>query len=114
MHAVIVNWDLSHGSRASFEELRVYLRERSIARFEQMPGLRQKTWISNPETGQWGAVYLFETPKHVQTLIDGLSGSPVIEMTGITPTFQVFEVEAVVEGQHTGTDLLTAGLARGR
>ena len=112
MHTVIVNWDLSQGSRVSFEELRVYLRDRSIPRFEQMPGLRQKTWISNPDTGQWGAVYLLEEPEHVQSLLDGLSASPVIEMTGVTPTFQVFEVEAVVEGQHAGTDLLATGLAR--
>lgn len=53
--ALLVLWDLSAGSNATFEELRGYLRERSIPRFEQMPGLRQQTWISDPASGKWGA-----------------------------------------------------------
>jgi hypothetical protein len=115
LFALQVMWDLGPEAResgASLEELRDYLRTRSIARFEQMAGLRQKTWISNPETGHWGALYLFETPEQRQAVIDSVGGSPVVELTGKAPTFEVFDVEAVVEGPHAGTHLHAAGLAR--
>ena len=111
--ALLVLWDLSRGSNATFEELRTYLRERSIPRFEQLDGLRQKTWISDPASGKWGALYLFDERGQAQAVIDHLGESPVVALTGRTPTAQLFDVEAVVEGQHSGIDLLVAGLARG-
>lgn len=111
--ALLVLWDLSGGGGATFEELRDYLRERSIPRFEQLAGLRQKTWISDPVSGQWGALYLFEERGQAQAVIDHLGESPVVALTGRMPVAQVFDVEAVVEGQHSGVDLLLAGLARG-
>jgi len=114
MHALLVTWDLSDGSNATFEELRTYIAERSIPRFEQMVGLRQKTWVSSPESQRWGAMYLFEEREQAQAVIDHLPSSPVVELTGLMPTYELFDVEAVVEGQHAGTDLLTAGLARPR
>jgi hypothetical protein len=115
LFALQVMWDLGPEAResgASFEELREYLRARSIPRFEQMAGLRQKTWISNPETGHWGALYLFDTPEQRQGVIDAVNASPVVDLTGKTPAFEVFDVEAVVEGQHSGVHLGAAGLAR--
>lgn len=115
LYALQVMWDLGPeggASGASIEELRAYLGERSIPRFEQMAGLRQKTWISNPETGRWGALYLFDQPEQRQAVVDSINSSPVVEMTGIKPAFEVFDVEAVVEGAHAGTDLRVAGLAR--
>lgn len=114
MYALLVTWDLSSGSNASFEELRAYIAERSIPRFEQMLGLRQKTWVSDPLAQRWGAMYLFEERDQAQAVIDHLPSSPVVELTGLMPTYEVFDVEAVVEGRHAGTDLRTAGLARGR
>lgn len=45
-------------------------------------------------------------------MVEHLSESPVVEITGKLPTFEFFDVEAVVEGQHSGIDLLAAGLAR--
>lgn len=110
MHALLVLWDLSGGSQASFEELRQYLWEKSMPRFRQVEGLRQKTWISNPETGKWGALYLFEKRGQAEAVIAHLGESPVVAMTGRTPEWQLFDVETIVEGQHEGTDLLTAGL----
>jgi len=112
MHAVLVLWDLSAGSRASIERLRDYIRTESIARFSAMEGLRQKTWISNPETQQWGAVYLFETHEQAGALASHISAGRVVELTGLVPAVQQFDVEAVVEGRHSGADLLAAGLAR--
>ncbi|MGE3961026.1 MAG: YdhR family protein [Dehalococcoidia bacterium] len=111
MHALLVLWDLTD-SNATFEELREYLADRSIPRFEQMAGLRQKTWISSPETRRWGALYLFETREQAQAVIDHLPESPVVEITGTLPSYERFDVEAVVEGQHSGIDLLASGLAR--
>lgn len=111
MHGLLVLWDLTD-SPATFEELREYLVERSIPRFEQMPGLRQKTWISNPESRRWGALYLFEEREQALAVVDHLPESPVVEITGTLPTHELFELEAVAEGQHSGADLLAAGLAR--
>lgn len=111
MHALLVLWDLSSDSKATPEDLREYLWTTSMPRFRQMEGLRQKTWISSPETGKWGALYLFEQRSQAQNVIDQVSESPVVAMTGKLPECQLFEVEAIVEGQHNGTDLLTAGLA---
>ena len=110
--ALLVLWDLSEGSGATFEDLRHYLRERSIPRFETLEGLRQKTWISSPESKKWGALYLFDERHQAQAVIDHLGESPVVTLTGKHPTAQLFDVEAVVEGQHSGIDLLAAGLAR--
>ena len=110
MRAVVVLWDLSSGSKVTFEELRQYLREVSIPHFRELPGLRQKTWISNPETGGWGAMYLFETREQADDLVAHISGGRVVELTGLQPTVQAFDVEAVVEGRHAGADLLKAGL----
>jgi hypothetical protein len=114
MHGLLVLWDLSAESKVSFEELRQYLRDESITRFRQMTGLRQKTWISNSDTGKWGALYLFETQEQAQAVIDHLPESRVVELTGLRPSWELFEVEAVVEGQHSGGDLLAAGLALAR
>ncbi len=115
LYALQVMWELgpaAQGSRATIEELRDYLRERSIPRFEGMAGLRQKTWISNPETGRWGALYLFDTAEARQAAADAASGSPVVDLTGLTPVYEMFDVEAVAEGVHAGHDLRDAGLAR--
>ena len=111
--ALLVLWDLAEGSQATFEDLRVYLRERSIPRFEQLDGLRQKTWISDPATGAWGALYLFDESAQAQAVVDHLGESPVVALTGRHPSWRMFDVEAVVEGRHAGVDLLAAGLARG-
>ena len=111
MHALLVLWDLTD-SPATFEELREYLVERSIPRFEQMTGLRQKTWISSPESRRLGALYLFEEREQALAVVDHLPESPVVEITGTLPTHELFELEAVAEGRHSGVDLLAVGLAR--
>lgn len=113
MRAVLVLWDLSSGSKASFEELREYLRSESIARFSSMEGLRQKTWVSNPETGRWGAMYLFDTREQADELVAHIATGKVVQLTGLAPaTVEQFDVEAVTEGKHAGSDLLSVGLAR--
>jgi hypothetical protein len=111
MYALLVLWDLSAGSKASIEELRTYIREESMARFRQVEGLRQKTWISNDETGEWGALYVFETKEQADEIVAHVMEGRVVQLTGLRPIVRRFRVEAVIEGRHSGVDLLTSGLA---
>lgn len=111
VYAVLVLWDLSTGSKMSITELRTYIREESMARFREMPGLRQKTWISDDASKRWGALYIFETRAQADDLVGHIATGRVARMTGLQPAVQQFEVEAVVEGQHSGVDLLTSGRA---
>jgi hypothetical protein len=114
MHAVLVLWDLSAGSKLTIEELRGYLRDESIARWSGEPGLRQKTWISSPESQRWGAMYLFETRDQAANLVAHIPSGRVVEITGLVPEVHIFEVEAITEGQHSTPDLSGVGLARQR
>lgn len=108
MWALLVLWDLSGGSRMSIDELRDYIRDESVARFRGLPDLRLKVWISNAATGQWGALYLFESREAAEAQA-AVTTKPEL-MTGIRPVVRLFDVEAAVEGRHHGTDLLSAGL----
>ncbi len=115
LYAMQVMWNLGtngRDSKTTFEELREYLHDRSIPKFEGMAGMRQKAWISNPETGRWGALYLFDSPEARQAARDGIRQSPVVQLSGMLPAVEEFDVEAVAEGVHAGTDLNAAGLAR--
>jgi hypothetical protein len=107
MHALLVLWDFSNGTKMGIDELRTYIRDESMARFRQKEGLRQKVWISNGGTLRWGAMYLFETCAQAEA--QAATVTRVEEMTGVKPTHEIFAVEAVVEGQHSGVDLLTSG-----
>ena len=111
MWALLVLWDLSSGSKMSVDELRSYIRDESLAKFREREGLRLKVWISNRETGRWGAMYLFESREAAEAQA-GTVTRPEL-MTGVRPTVELFEVEAAAEGRHAGTDLLTTGLVFG-
>lgn len=111
MHALLILWDLSAGSKMNVNELRRYIRDESMARFRQVEGLRQKAWISNAEAGRWGAFYLFETSEQADEVVAHVMEGRVVQLTGLRPTVERFDVEAVVEGRHGGTDLLNSGLA---
>jgi len=52
VHTVIVWWELSQ-SVQTIESLRGYLAGESVAAFAEVPGLRLKIWISDPETNRW-------------------------------------------------------------
>ncbi len=113
MHALLVLWDFSSGSNRSFAELREYLKAESIPRFKDVDGLRQKTWISNPGTHRWGALYIFEERAQAEEMAAHVAGGRVAEMTGKAPeVVELFDVEAVVEGRHGGASLDSVGLAR--
>ncbi|MFG2967871.1 MULTISPECIES: hypothetical protein [unclassified Streptomyces] len=94
MHVDIVWWDLA-GSAATVDSLRADLRDGTVERWAQVPGLRLKFWMADRERGRWGAVLVWETADRPGTLPPNraaeLIGYPATHRTG-------FEIEAVVEG----------------
>ena len=60
MRTVIVWWDLSD-SVQTIESLRTYLLDESVTAFAEVPGLRFKMWIADPQTNRWGAVLPWES-----------------------------------------------------
>ena len=109
MRTVIVWWDLS-GSTQTIESLRGYLRDESVAAFGEVPGLRFKTWIADPETNRWGAVLLWESAAAAAQPLP----SRAAELIGYPPAqTHVFDVEATVEGRYDVARLARRGLAFG-
>jgi hypothetical protein len=107
VHAVIVWWDLADSGQ-TIESLRRYLREESVSAFADVPGLRFKMWLSDPGTGRWGAVLLWESKEAAQQPLP----SRAVELIGYQPTVaHSFDVEATVEGRFEVEQLARRGLA---
>lgn len=107
MRTAIVWWDLSESTQ-TIESLRTYLRAESVAAFAEVPGLRFKMWIADPETNRWGAVLLFETAEAAAQPLP----SRATDLIGYPPTqSHVFDVEATVEGRYDVEQLALRGLA---
>jgi hypothetical protein len=45
--------------------------EQIAPRFAELPGLRAKTWIAEPETNTYGGVYVWESHAAMAAYIDG-------------------------------------------
>jgi hypothetical protein len=105
----LVLWNLAD-SKTTIEELRRYLREESVDRFEEVAGLRFKAWVSDEATERWGAVYLWESPAAAtQTL--GVQDR-ARELIGKEPDIgEEFDVEATIEGRFEVEELSRLGLA---
>jgi hypothetical protein len=107
MRTVIVWWDLS-GSAQTIESLRTYLVDESVAAFAEVPGLRLKTWIADPETNRWGAILLWESAEAAAQPLP----SRAAELIGYPPAqSHAFDVEATVEGRYEEARLAWRGLA---
>jgi hypothetical protein len=107
MRAVIVWWDLS-GSAQTIESLRAYLQDESVAAFAEVPGLRFKMWIADPQTDRWGAVLLWESAEAAGQPLPSRAN----ELIGYPPVqSHVFDVEATVEGRYEVEQLAWRGLA---
>jgi hypothetical protein len=107
MRTVIVWWDLSRSAQ-SIESLRTYLLDESVAAFAQVPGLRFKMWIADPQTNRWGAVLLFESAEAAAQPLPSRAAA----LIGYPPTqSHVFDVEATVEGRFEMAQLALRGLA---
>jgi hypothetical protein len=103
----LVLWNLAD-SETTIEELRRYLREESVDRFEEVPGLRFKAWISDEATDRWGAVYLWESEAAAHQSVP----SRARELIGKEPDIgEEFDVEATIEGRFEIEALSRLGLA---
>jgi hypothetical protein len=109
MYILILNWDLSKTSREIFKTLREYIKNESWKRYENKNGLIQKTWYSNEETGQFGAVYLWETKQAMEEEVSTMYR--VKAMTGVDPSIAKYDIEALQEGKHNVKKLTEIGLA---
>lgn len=107
MRTVIVWRELSESAQ-TIESLRAYLLQESVAAFAEVPGLRFKMWIADPQTNRWGAVLLWESAEAAAQPLPGRA----VALIGYPPTqSHVFDVEATVEGRYEVAQLALRGLA---
>ncbi|MGF0258075.1 YdhR family protein [Rhodococcus erythropolis] len=66
----------------------------SLPMFRKMPGLLEKYFVENSETGEVGGIYLWETVEQVQEYLDGPVVAAMPERFGLTEplTYEIFEV----------------------
>jgi hypothetical protein len=102
-----VLWNLAD-SKTTVAELRRYLHDEAVDRFEEVSGLRFKAWISDETTERWGAVYLWESAEAA----DQSMPSRTRELIGKEPDIgETFDVEATIEGRFVVEELSRRGLA---
>jgi hypothetical protein len=107
LRADIVWWDLA-ASGQTIESMREYLRSESVSAFAEVPGLRFKIWISDPDANRWGAVLVWESADVSRQLLP----SRALELIGYPPAVaHGFDVEATVEGRYEIEELSLRGLA---
>ena len=100
----IVIWSLAD-STATVEELRDYLRDESVAQFEEVQGLLFKAWFSDEATERWGALYVWESVAASEQELP----SRARELIGKDPDIiEVFDLEATVS---VASQLARLGLA---
>jgi hypothetical protein len=88
----LVLWSLAD-SATTIAELREYLRDESVAAFEDVDGLLFKAWIADEATDRWGAVYVWESREAAEQPLP----SRARELIGKDPEIaEVFDVEATV------------------
>ena len=103
----LVLWNLAD-SKTTIAELRRYLRDEAVDRFEDVPGLRFKAWISDEVTERWGAVYLWESAEAAEQELP----SGAHELIGREPDIgETFDIEATIEGTYAFEQLSRLGLA---
>ena len=88
----LVLWNLAD-SLTDVGELRRYLQDEAVAKFEDVPGLLLKLWVSDETTERWGAIYLFESQEASEQELP----SRARELIGMAPDMVVvFDLEASV------------------
>jgi Putative mono-oxygenase ydhR len=88
----LVLWNLAD-SLTDVGELRRYLQDEAVAKFEDVPGLLLKLWVSDETTERWGAIYLFESQEASEQELP----SRARELIGKEPDIvEVFDLEASV------------------
>ena len=109
MNALLLTWDLTGAPRSVFQKLREYIATESWARYAAKADLCQKIWFSSASESVFGAFYLWATEEAMEKEIRTMYR--VEEMTGVAPSIRRLDVEAIQEGRHDVTDLLSSGLA---
>lgn len=109
MFGLAVRWSLAEAGPDVAQELRDFVRDRSVDRFTGMPGLRFKTW--RMVEGEWfEGTYVWESAQAREAFTEtdraGMGDSPGTRIIGSPPVlYETFEVVGVAEG--------AAGLAAG-
>ena len=109
MSALLLMWDLADSPIEVFQKLRDYITRESWARYANRADLIRKVWVSSEEDAVFGAFYLWATVEAMEGEISNMYR--VEAMTGVAPSILRLQVEAIQEGQHHITDLLSIGLA---
>jgi len=108
MKVDIAWWDLD-GSGQTVDSLGRHLREGAVDPWTDVDGLRLKLWIADRTANRWGALMIWESYPPAST---ALPPNRAAELIGAQPTYrQRFEVEAAVEGAHSGSPLHWLGSA---
>lgn len=73
--------------------------EGSLPLFRQLPGLLQKYYVENLDTGEIGGVYVWETLEHLQAHVEGpiMAAMPERFAMPAPPTLEIFEVRGDLE-----------------
>lgn len=98
MRVDVVWWDL-RDSTQTVESLRARLKEEGVEAWADVPGLREKFWVSDLDKGRWGAVMIWESERpDAAALPPNRAG----ELIGYPPTHRSrFDVEAVIAGENS-------------
>ena len=73
------------------------LAENSRAKFEGMPGLRQKTFTISPATREARNVYLWDSDEAAQAFFTSELVERVTQLYGVRPAVEFAQIAALVE-----------------
>ncbi len=102
LYGLAVRWSLTGVGPEVVPALREFVRDRSLARFDGMPGLRFKTW--RMIEGEWfEGTYVWATAEARDAFATsdraGMADSPGTRIIGRPPAqYETFEVVGVAEG----------------
>ena len=102
MFGLTVRWSLTDAAPDVLDELRTYVADVSYTRFEDLDGLRFKTWRARP--GEWfEGTYVFASSEARDAFQSGFepgaAEAPGSRIVGSAPVLiEPYEVVAVVEG----------------
>lgn len=100
MYGLTIRWSLMDSPADTGDQLRDYVRDTSVERFTDMPGLVQKTWQLN-ERGFFSGVYIWSSAQDRATFLEGFRAnpSPVTQLVGTSPdVIQEWELIGVAVG----------------
>ncbi|MEU5898903.1 hypothetical protein [Streptomyces venezuelae] len=107
---VDVAWWHLDGTPQTIDSMREHLRDHTLDRWTQVPGLRLKIYFADRERNRWGAVMLWETDERPP--LDELPPNAALALIGRQPDVRAtFEAEGTVEGLHDLASLQALGPA---